>query len=389
MNNGWHIFGLRHHSNVHLYPSVEELAGFLVGPAGSGSGQSGDLAVYRTLIDDVRSAERLSPRERLGQTAGRKVYLSVLNHTRFASPALAAEVEHYRYFLHALRVSDVRKPTAFIRAADEEMAKLDPRKKASAERLHRLRQLSDGRKRDLQGLLQRREALSAELVSIVRYVRDNLVAIRNICRTSLALLSDVPLAEQIEQRLVEEVKEHFRIFLKSIRDRQAITPEYLGELKADVATLGRELTAFRREAAAVMQTLYRSLLRHADGAVRGIEAVLARIGERRYEGDTTDQMLFGRIEQHLITLVTGWSQEVGLQERATTTFYTDVFIEKKEEALASLFDLVRGERRAVANRRSGRDRRALRSVPAATRERRSGVERRSGKERREEVVLAY
>jgi hypothetical protein len=390
MNMEHNIFGLRHQSNMYFYPSPDELAAFLAGaPAGTDRRRSSDLAPYRALIDDIRETARLSLQERLQLSIEQKVFSGVLSHTRFASHVLASEIEHYKYFLHMLKAMDPRKPLTFIRSAAEEMKKLDPRKAAHAERQHRLQQLSEARKRDLEGMLQRREALCEELVSIARYVRDNLIKIEHICKTSLAVLSDGEQAGKIENRMTEDVKAHFRNYVKVTLDRRSVTPAFLEELKADVATLDGEIVAFRRDAAAAMKTLYRSLYQHTGYIARGIEAPLAQLGERRCEGDATDQMLFGRIEQQLVRLVADWRLEIRLPERATATPYADVFNDRKREALATLFDLVRGERRAMVNRRSGRDRRLFRpGIPKAV-ERRSVSDRRSGNDRRLEAPPAY
>ena len=386
MNIERNIFGFRHPSNVFLYPSPEELAAFVASPART---PGSDLAAYRTLIDEVRGSELLSPLERIEQDLGQKVFTGVLSHTRFASPALAAEFEHYQYLLHVLKAADLRKPATFIRAADEEMAKLDPRNKAQADRLHRLRTLSDARRRELQALQRRREALCAELVNIARYVRDNLVKIERVCRTALVVLSDVRLAGQIEQRLMEDVKEHFRHDLKETRDRRTLTPSYLERLKRDVEMLAKEIATFRRETAAAIETLYQATIRHAGDNARAIDSLLAKLGERRCEGDATDQALFGRIEQQLVTVVSGYRFEFSLRDRTTTTPYADVFNSKKRDALASLFDLVRGERRALANRRRGRDRRMFDLPSPKTLERRGGKERRSGRDRRTEASAHF
>jgi hypothetical protein len=368
---------------MYLYPTPDELSAFLATSSGAtGRPHYRDLSGYRALIDAVRNAEHLSPQERLLLDTERKIFSNVLGHTRFASTALAAEVEHFKYFLHALRGVDLRKPMAFIRAADEEMAKLDQRKKTEADRLLRLRQLSATRKRDLQRLQQRREALGAELISIARYVRDNLLRIEDVCRTSLVVQTDISLAEQIEQRLVEDLKAHFRHQLKTDRFHRAVTPEYLDALKRDVATLGREIIAFRKEAALALEKLYRSVFRHVGDIAREIDAVLARLGERRGEGDATDQRLFERIEQQLISLVTGYHLENGMPERHTATPHVDVFNEKKREALVSLFELVRGERRAFTNRRSRKERRTRHVALAGNVDRRIGRDRRRGMDRR-------
>jgi hypothetical protein len=378
------IFGLRFHADVSLYPSREDLAAFLAGPAGGGDGHShgSELVEYHQLIDAVKRFERPSPQSRRPSDLGRQVFFGVVSHTRFASSALASAVEHYKYLFHALRTVDLRKPAVFIRSAEAEMAKLNPKKKDQAERLNRLQQLIDERKRALEDLRYRRSALGAELRAIAGYVRDNLIKIEKLCTTSLIVLSDASLSEQAENRLVEDTKSYFRHQVKEARDNGTITKEYLDELKQDVATLAREIPAIRRAATVEMMRLYDELSRHAREIGREINTLILKLGERWGEGDTEDQRIFYHVERQLVRLVTVHHLEIGRIEIRTDTAQESVFEEKAREALSGLIELVRGERRSTVDRRRGRDRRMFNPIASSHPERRTGNERRSGRDRR-------
>ncbi len=385
MNSAGTIFGLRRHANVLLYPSQDELAAFLARPVIAGGRRTTrEATVYRGLIEQVRTAERRTP-----ASSEERVLCDVLRHTRFANIALAAEVACYQYLLESLRSVDIQKPAAFIRAAEEEIAKLDTGKKGQAERIARLRTLSNERKRQMEELTIRRDQLSSELRGIAEYVHENLTKIGQVCTTALAILSDPSLATQIERRMVEDLKMHFRSFLKSQTDRRSLTPAYLEQLRFEVARLGEELVGFRRDAAAAEARLYGSLLRHAEGVARELDSTMKLLDELQGGGDGTDQVLLSRIEQNLIMLLEGWQAENDLPEPRTVTPHTEVFQERRSEVLDDLFTLVSGERRATVNRRSGLDRRIFKLGLTTSVERRTAVERRSGRDRREALAPAF
>jgi hypothetical protein len=202
------------------------------------------------------------------------------------------------------------------------------------------------------------------------------------------VLYDRTLAEQIEKRLVEDIKEYFRYDLKSNRNRQSLTPEFLEAVKGDVAILGQEVVFVRREIAAAAAKLYDSLFQHTGAIAREIDSLLRQLGKKSGNNDE-DEKIFGEIAQQLLVLVTGYRLDAAIPERLTATPYNDVFADKKRDALVSVIDLVQGERRAFTNRRSGQDRRKFRLILADTADRRSNQDRRSGRDRRDEAPAAY
>ena len=116
------IFALRFGSNEELLPTREDLKGFRESPKREGRRelQGDDLATYDELLDRVREFEH----HRLNAVSADlrpKMFYAVLGHTHFAHPSLKLAVEQYLYHAHALRTLDVRKPSAFVRSAEEEL----------------------------------------------------------------------------------------------------------------------------------------------------------------------------------------------------------------------------------------------------------------------------
>jgi hypothetical protein len=110
------IFGLRFRSNERLQPSIDGLRIFLDSPKREGKGKphGDDLAVYRELLQAVESFEH-------GQQAGfrDRILFTVLGHSHLVKPALKSAVEQYKYHLHNLSELDLKKPSAFIKSAEE------------------------------------------------------------------------------------------------------------------------------------------------------------------------------------------------------------------------------------------------------------------------------
>ncbi|MGE5807826.1 MAG: hypothetical protein ACM32I_01730, partial [Nitrospirota bacterium] len=184
------IFGLRFKSDPTLVPSPEELKAFLDSPKEPGSLvlHRDDLQKYMRLLSDARDYD-IRRQERSAQANfGARMFYGVLAHSHFISPVLQSVVEQYKFQLHALAALDFKKPTAFIKSAEEEMDRLNPKKKEEAARLHRFQIMVDERKEFLKGLTKRWAALVRELDHISQYIRDNLSQIEKLCEASIVIL---------------------------------------------------------------------------------------------------------------------------------------------------------------------------------------------------------
>ena len=145
------IFGLRFKSNSELLPSPADLSAFLAGPKKAGEPElhTDDLAHYSELISSILAFDLNENPGTAQEAFQKKMFLGVLAHSNFVKPALKSAVEQYKYHLHTLASQDPRKPLAFIKSAEEEMARLNPKIKEEAARLARMQVMVDERKKTL------------------------------------------------------------------------------------------------------------------------------------------------------------------------------------------------------------------------------------------------
>lgn len=239
------------------------------------------------------------------------------------------------------------------------------------------------RKRAVDILRKRRAILTAELGDIARYVRDNLVKIEKLCEGSIVVLVDLQIARREEDRLIAEIKEHFKEHLRDSLHSGQVTKEQLETVKKDVAVLSEEMSAFLREDVFALTGLFEAVHDHARKAADGIGALMMKIGGMKNTGIEDEGKLYAQIEQVLVSLVSECHFELKAAAIRTETAHEDVLLEKRREMLAHLFGLLKKERRSSADRRSAADRRKLNDPKRKGPERRGGKDRRSGKNRRD------
>jgi hypothetical protein len=375
------IFGLRFGSNEKLLPSQDDLRAFLAGTAREP--RADGLALYGKLLEKMQAFEREQQQDSEGQDFRKKIYYGVLGRSSFVKHALKSAVEEYQFHLHALLELDFRKPEAFIKAAEEELGKLSLKKKDDAAKLARLRGMVEERQRAIEVLGKRRAILAAELGDIARYVRDNLVKIEKLCEASIVVLVDVQLRQKKENQLIEDLKTQFKERLRDSLHQGSITRQHLESVKEDVSLLSKEISVLIREDVYAMTGLFEAIHDHAKRTAREIDALLAQTRGKESKGFEEEAGLFARIEEALVALLSEYRFELKATEVRTQTAYEDIFLGKRREMLAYLFDLLEKERRTPADRRSAADRRKFNDPNRKGPERRSGKDRRSGKSRRE------
>jgi len=379
------IFGLRFGSNEKLLPSQEDLRVFLANTHKLGARElyADDLAPYRKLLEDVQAFEKNQLQDAEGPDFREKIYYAVLGRSSFVNHALKSAVEQYKYHLHALLLLDFKKPAAFIKSAEEEMGRLNLKKKDDAAKLARLRAMVEERQRTIELLGKRRAVLAAELGDIARYIRDNLIRIEKLCEASIVVLVDVQFRQKKENQLIEDIKTQFKERLRDSLHQGLITRQHLESVKEDVNLLSKEISALIREDVYAMTGLFEAIHGHAKKIAREIDALLAQTGGRENKGFDEEAGLFAQIERALVSLLSDYRFELKAAEIRTRTAYEDIFLEKRREMLAYLFDLLEKERRTPADRRSAADRRKFIDPNRKGPERRSGKDRRSGKNRRD------
>jgi hypothetical protein len=378
------IFGLRFGSSGELLPTQEDLKAFLRSPKKRGEREQHGhaTALYGELLLNFRAYEQGRNVPSATPDFREKMFYFVLGHSCFVNPALKSVVEQYLYHLHALTALDFKKPTAFITAAEEEMNRLNPGKKEDAAKLARLGVMAEDRRRTLEALKKRRDALTGELSHIARYVRDNLVKIEKLCETAIVVLVNVQIGGREEGRVIEEVREQFKEQLRDYRRHGPIPRQYLETVRNDLEDLSKEISRFFREDVYALAGLYEAIHDHAQKTARELEVLLAQTGNKKDKGAENDTVPYVRIEDVLVSLVSDHRFELKTATSAADPNRKDLLLERRKEMLDRLFDLLQQERRARSDRRTSADRRRSRDPRFKGPEQRAGKERRTGKSRR-------
>ena len=379
------IFGLRFGSNPELQPTQEEIKAFLATPKKTGKRElhADDLAWYGEMLGRVTAFQQGRRQGMLPENFRERMFYGVLGLSSFFNPSLKSAVEQYKYHCHVLLTLDFKKPTAFIKSAGEEMGRLNPKKKSEAERLARLQGMVEERKRTLETLVKHWRARAKELQDVAHYIRDNLVKIEKLCEGSIVVLVDLQIARREEERLIAEIKEHFKERLRDSLHSGQVTKEQLEAAKKDVAVLSGEMSALLREDVFALTGLFEAVHDHARKAADGIGALMTKIGGMKNAGSEDEGKLYARIEQVLVSLVSECRFELKAAAIRTETAHEDVLLEKRSQLLDYLLELLEKERRARSDRRSGKDRRKFSDPGYEGPERRMGKNRRSGKSRRD------
>jgi hypothetical protein len=378
------IFGLRFGSNAELQPTSEELRTFLSSAKKEGDRKlhSDDLESYGEMLvrietfeqDRLRDAAHLDYRERM--------FYDTLRHTSFFSPSVKAEIALYKYYCNEFLSLDFRKPTAFIISVEEEIGKLNPKKKDDAIKLGRLQEMAEERKQSIERLKLRRELLAEELRNIALYIRNNLIKIEKLCEGSIVVLVDFHLTGLEEHRLVEDIKNQFKEQLRDDLHNGQLTREHLETVKKDVDALSQEIAALLREDVFTLTGLLEAVHDHAKKFADGIKYLTSQIGNGRDLSFEDQGKLFARIGQALVGLISDYRFDLRMAAVRTTTDHEDILIKKRIEMHDRLFALLQQERRSWGYRRTLKDRRKFINTHYKAPERRRKKSRRSGMDRR-------
>ena len=379
------IFGLRFGTTAEISPSQEELDDFLrsLKKRGRKELHGHDTASYGELLQRLRTFEQSLQGGEATPDFRERMFYFVLRHSRFIDPALKSAVEHYKYHVHALASLDFKKPTAFITAAEEEMSRLNPKRKEAVVKLARLRVMADDRRRSLEDLQKQRDALTGELSHIAQYVRDNLVKIAKLCETAIVVLVNVQIGRSEEGRMIGEVREHFKEHIRDYQQHGPIPRRYLETVKNDVEELSKEISRFFREDVYAFAGLYESIHDHAQKTARELDALLAQMKNKKGKGAEDDTGTYVQIEGVLVSLVSDCHFELKAAKAPTDSAHTDLLLGKRREMLDRLFELLQQERRTKRDRRSSANRRRSGDPRFKGPEQRTEKERRTGKGRRE------
>ncbi len=332
------IFGLRFRSNERIQPSNDELRIFLDSSKKEDKGKrhDDDLAVYRDLISAVKSFEH----GRQKSFHDRMLY-GVLGHSHLIEPALKLAVEQYKFHMHALSELDLKKPVAFIRSAEKEIARLNPKKKDEAVRKERLLGMIEERMRALDALKKRWLALTEELGHIVGYIMDNLAKIEKLCEESIVILVSDQLGRKKESGLIEDIKTQFKEQLRDSLHQGTITKEQLAAAKEEVAVLSKRTADLLRADVYTLSRLYEAIHEYSGKIFRELDSVMAAIKRKKHASYDEDLNLYAQAESILVSLARDCCFEIKTPDIGAETLHDGILIEKRREMLDHLFDLLR------------------------------------------------
>jgi chromosome segregation ATPase len=330
MVNDTSIFNLRFGSNAKIHPSDEELRLFLESrKEGAKALHRDDLKPYWDLLSSLAES-KVSGSAGMGE----KMLFLVLGHSHFARPALNAAVAEFKYHVHKLESLDFRKPVAFIKSAEAEMGRLNPRKQDDAARLKRMSDMVEERKKTIEDLKKKWFELADELGNIISYVRDNLGRIEKLCERSISILVNEQVDRKKELDLIEDIKAEFKERLRDSLHQGTITKEHMEVAREAVTGLSSRTAELVREDIYTLTQLYERVHEHVRGVLEQLTKLAGQLAANKHAQFEADVLLYRQAETSLITLVTGIRLEVKAAEIEIVNDHDKLLIEKRR----ALFD---------------------------------------------------
>lgn len=331
------IFGLRFRSNERLQPSNDELKTFLDTPKKEDKGKrhSDDLAAYRELLTAVNSFEH--GRE---ECISDRILFGVLSRSHLVKPALKLAVMQYKFHLHALSEIDLNKPAAFIRSAEEEIARLNPKKKGDNARKDRLLGMIEERKQALDALKKRWFALAEELGHVIEYIRNNLARIQKLSEESIVILVGDQIGRKKELDIIEDIKTDFKERLRESLHQGTISKEQLEAAKEEVAVLSKRTADSLRADVYAMTQLYEAIHEYSKNIFLELDNVMSEIKKTKHASYDEDVKLYSQAETILVSLTNNCRFGPKVFDAGSATEHDGFLNEKRSAMLDHLFDLL-------------------------------------------------
>lgn len=336
------IFGLRFSANESIQPTNEELRLFLEGPRADGKSgcHRDDLAAFDGLLQRIEAFEQKHGHVVEQPGWQERKLLGVLAHSRFFRPSFRAAVEQFKYQVHALENIDLRKPTTFIRSAEEEIAKLNPKKDEA--KMARLKELVEQRNRDLDGLRKRWPLLVKELCDISLYIKDGLAKIAALCEAAITTLVSLQVKGQKKDELVEDLKRHYRDRVRDDLQVGPVTKEYLAQLQGEVAELSQQLSSGVLQDFYSMTELYEQIHDHVKQNGERIEKLISRIAAGKRQDLEADKRLIRELNGVIAGLVSQLPFQNGGSGAAEPAEQQEkILFEKRREMVDHVFDVLK------------------------------------------------
>lgn len=338
------IFGLRFKSNEAVQPSTEDVRSFLetLKKPGGKERHGDDLAKYVRYLNLV---EEFETKQKLGVARTEfheKLHLGALSRSHFFKQPFRSALEQYKYHRHALATLDFKKPSDFIRSAEEEIRGLNPKKKDDQPKIARLQAMVDQRNKDLAALKTRRRELGEELYNITGYIQENLEKIRKLCESSIVVLAGLQVGGEKTGELIEDVKTHFKEQVRDSLQLGQVTKEYIEQLKAEVAELSKQLSQQVLEDVYSVTRVYEAVHDHAKKFSVLLGESLKKIAAGRQASGDGALDLFGKVEQELMALASGFTFETEQRgEAGGANEHGQLLFEKRKEMLDHVFELLK------------------------------------------------
>ncbi len=337
------IFGLRFTSNEDLEPDAGELKQFLERPKKDRGAEihKDDLAKY---VQHLKGVQEFEMRRRQG-SAELDIYerksFGVLSHSHFFSSALKSAIEQYKYHYHSFSALDFKKPRSFVRSAEEEIGRLNPKKKDDQAKIARLRDMIAQRNANIETLEKRRSQLSKELKNIAIYVRDNLIRIQKLCESSIVVLVDLQIGKEKEHQIIEDIRRHFKDEIRDYMQVGPVSRKFAENLKEEFSKLSKQLSQTVLEDVYSIARVYEQIHDHAKKFASSLDRLVLRIeAEKRTDFDEEKNVL-GRVGQELILLITEYDFEIREPEDIQhKDEHERLLMTKRKEMLDHLFGLL-------------------------------------------------
>jgi len=338
------LFGLRFESNAELHPDPADLAAFLRSPRAPGEKglRQDDLAVFTGYMDRVEKYEKGSAHGVASGDASERMLLGVLSQTQFFRPSFRLAIEEYLYHHHQLLALDFTKPEKFVRSAEEELSRLNSKKKDDQQKIARLQVLIEQRKKDLESLAKRRHLIASELCLIAAYVRDNVEKVLQRCEGAITSLAKLQVDGTRAEQLIDDLKAHFKEEVRERRHMGTVTPEYLESLKTEVAQLSQRLARLMLGDVHAVTGVYDGFHEHAKKHAALLNDLIARAQPARKVDAYRVNRPFAELESALVALVSEFRPAVkaaapeGVGER-----HGDLLEKLRREMLDHIFTLLK------------------------------------------------
>lgn len=335
------LFSINLSLNSDIQPSLEELNQFLNSPSGQPASKKhrDDFTSY---LHDIKAIEDFeSPTESKNRySLDEQKILGVLSCSQFFNHSIRFAIELYKYHNSKLRELDFKKPRAFVRAVREELAGLDPKRSADQKKIADLQARLDKRNQDIDALEKKRLELTAELKNIALYVRDFLARIQGLCEYSIAALGEPQLAKEMEQAMIEELKEQYKGDLREQRALGPLSRETAEKKKEDFVRHSEELVPLVLQDRHSLRGLYEQILDHVNKYASKVDAPVRNIEAKKGSDFEHERYALGKIEEDLVLIISNYQFAPKEHGETNSGEGADLVMGKRKEMMLRLLNFL-------------------------------------------------